>query len=240
MSTQQVKDMTGQQVGLLTVLGRGASAAGWKAAWQCRCICGKELTVSGDKLRGGQYSCGCTRYATRVHGMSKTKAHNTWVRMRGRCLNPSNRAYKHYGGRGIKVCDRWLNSFENFLADMGEPKPGDSIEREDVNGDYTPENCKWIPMAEQARNKRNVRLVDGKSLADIARETGIKYATLHARRNTGVESLAAGDLRERVLTCRGLSLSLSEWSARGGIKKTTICQRIKRGWPVDRALREAL
>jgi hypothetical protein len=88
------------------------------------------------------------------HGMTKTPTHRTWISMRRRCNELTHDQYKYYGGAGIKVCERWQDSFENFLADMGEMPEGYSIERKDVNGNYEPSNCKWIPMAEQALNRR--------------------------------------------------------------------------------------
>jgi hypothetical protein len=89
-----------------------------------------------------------------THGMSNTKIYRIWAGMVARCTIPTASGYRHYGGRGIKVCDRWLHSFENFFADMGEFKEGMSLDRIDVNGDYAPENCRWIPKSAQGWNTR--------------------------------------------------------------------------------------
>lgn len=88
-----------------------------------------------------------------THGLSRHSAYNSWKKMIQRCTDPKNQDYKYYGGRGIKVCDRWLD-VRNFVEDMGERKKGWSIERIDVDGDYTPKNCFWIPMKYQAKNRR--------------------------------------------------------------------------------------
>lgn len=119
------------------------------------------------------------------HGMGKTPEYRSWSMMKSRCYNRNNRKYSRYGGRGIVVCDRWLNSFENFYKDMG-PKPfGFSIERKDNDGHYCPENCEWADSYTQSNNKKdNVLLTfreQTKTLGQWARELGIKYKTLHNR-----------------------------------------------------------
>ena len=94
------------------------------------------------------------------HGMSGTPEHNAWMSMKSRCFNPNNKYYSDYGGRGITVCDRWLNSVENFLADMGSrPTAKHSIDRIDNDGDYCPDNCKWSTQTEQVNNRRSNRLI---------------------------------------------------------------------------------
>ena len=97
--------------------------------------------------------------ANNSHGMTKTPEHYAWCHMKYRCLNPDNKHYSDYGGRGIKICDRWLN-FENFFADMGSrPSPKHSLDRVDNNDNYRPGNCRWATKAEQENNKRNNRLI---------------------------------------------------------------------------------
>lgn len=110
--------------------------------------------------------------------------------MKSRCTNPNTRGYENYGGRGINVCDRWLNSYEDFLADMGRrPSPNHSIDREDVDGDYTPENCRWATPHQQSQNRRNIIKVqlDGETicLKEACRRTGVPYKAAVQRRNRG-------------------------------------------------------
>ena len=136
----------------------------------CRCACGREKRVSLYTLQHGS-SSGCARCKAGrpQNGRSLYRAeNNAWRAMKRRCENPKNKRYKDYGGRGIKVCERW-DSFENFLADMGRrPKTDFSLERKDNNGNYSPENCVWVAMAEQNRNKRNtIRTSDGTAITAI-------------------------------------------------------------------------
>lgn len=115
---------------------------------------------------------------------SETSTYNRWSLMRRRCNNPKHPAYNNYGGRGIKVCERW-NNYDNFLKDMGEAPPGLTLDRIDVNGDYTPENCRWATRSQQARNIRSTRLVtiEGQTYvaADLAEKLGVKTDTLIQR-----------------------------------------------------------
>jgi hypothetical protein len=155
------KNLTGRRFGALVVVER---APGHPVHWRCRCDCGAEISVKASNLASGNsLACGCRRWrhghaAAQGDGRRTTSEYRSWIAMRRRCWNQDHEAYPHYGGRGIRVCERWAQSFANFLTDMGpKPTPRHTIDRIDVNGNYEPDNCRWATPAEQRRNTRRAK-----------------------------------------------------------------------------------
>jgi hypothetical protein len=159
-------NLIGQRFNRLTVTERTANDKHGNSRWLCLCDCGTAREAPGQALRNGKVkSCGCTKLeatvarnkAATTHGHTaggkRSRTFISWVCMRERCTYPSDKRWAHYGGRGIKVCERW-QQFENFLADMGERPEGVTLDRKDVNGDYTPDNCRWATNVEQRANRR--------------------------------------------------------------------------------------
>ena len=157
-------DLTGVRFGRLIAIRLG-QRVGEKNTWICKCDCGNESTAIVSDLRSGHHrSCGClhiesiTTHGNTKHGGFRTREYSIWMNMKSRCCNPMHGAYAYYGGRGITVCERWLNSFENFLADMGNlPTQKHTIERINNSLGYSPDNCKWATIKEQAQNRRPAR-----------------------------------------------------------------------------------
>ncbi len=157
-SRPNLTNLVGQRFGMLLVLSVLGVKEG-RIVWLCRCDCGCGAVIYGKSLlTGNSSSCGCRQikavYRRRTHGMSGTKIFALWFSMIQRCTNPNAQRYDCYGGRGITVCDRWKNSFENFYADMGDRPPGRSLDRIDNDAGYSPENCRWATYLEQGQNSR--------------------------------------------------------------------------------------
>lgn len=165
---------------------------------KCRCICGTEKILQFRSVRTGHSrSCGClrariTKERSTKHGQAGTdrrsREYRIWANMKSRCQNKRSADYSRYGGRGIKVCDRWQD-FEKFFSDMGRCPPGLTLERKNNSLGYNPANCEWAPQAKQQRNRRDTRLITYKEktmcLTDWADFLGISRSTLQWRLNHG-------------------------------------------------------
>lgn len=191
------RDLTNQSFGRWVVVGESSLKGNrGQVKWDCVCSCGNKGSVLGNNLtRGISTSCGCyisevTSKRNHKHGLAHSYIWNVWQMMIRRCYDPDSVAYKNYGGRGISVCERWLNSVENFYLDMGErPSSKYSLERIDNNGNYEPSNCKWATTKEQSRNRRNNRVLNcngiKKCVADFAEEIGVHPDKIHNRLKYG-------------------------------------------------------
>lgn len=188
------QDLTGLVYGQLTVL-QELPSNGKYTRWLCRCDCGKEKSIISVALRQGTtVSCGCygrknSSQRNSTHGMSKSPEYYIWDSMKQRCCNAKSKGFKAYGGKGISLCDEWL-SFDNFFADMGNrPDDKSQIDRIDNNKGYSKENCRWVSMTENCRNKGNNRLITynnvTKCMSAWAEETGLKRVTIQHRLNAG-------------------------------------------------------
>lgn len=206
-------DRTGHIYGKLVVLQYAGSNHSYQTQWKCQCECGNTPTVFGCNLtKGNTTSCGCYGQARRLvraktHGKRHTPIYNIWCKMISRCTKPTDKAYHHYGGRGITVCERWQR-FQCFYDDMGDRPENLSLDRIDNNGGYWcvqcgeckqkswPSNCRWATRSEQMTNRRSTRY----------------------------------------LTYKGQTASISQWAQTTGIRRLTITRRLELGWSVVEAL----
>lgn len=191
----KVHDLTGQKFGLLTVIGL-AETDTRKTYWVCKCDCGNMKTVRSDSLLCGAIkSCGCIKRKqdevnltkNHRHKMSGTRIYSEWQGMKGRCYNKGSARYADWGGRGIEVCEQWRNSFESFYiwAMANGYQDNLTIDRIDNNGNYCPENCRWVGQQEQCRNRRsNINITIGNStrtLMEWCEIFQVDYTNVNAR-----------------------------------------------------------
>ena len=175
MQGRKILDLSGRRFGRLVVLEPLARrSSNGSVRWQCRCDCGNVGDHKRDDLlSGGSESCGCLRRELlqkrmRTHGLSKTPMYKVWGGIIQRCENPNDQNFKWYGGKGIRICKRWRNSFEAFLADVGErPGPGLTIDRIEARLGYRPGNIRWATAGEQRENAtKRTHCIRGHRLSD--------------------------------------------------------------------------
>ncbi len=181
------QDLINQKFGRLTVLSLNpVRTKRGHCKWDCVCECGGLTTVWATQLKsGGSKSCGCLR---KTHGKSSNSTYSIWHAMKTRCTNKNNTYYHRYGGRGIKVCSRWVD-FNNFFEDMGSRPDGMCIDRINNDGDYEPSNCRWVTPTENSRNTMKSKwwFVDGvryASLSAAARSIGVSHSCIERRCNS--------------------------------------------------------
>lgn len=220
--------------------------------YQCACACGAERAVSYANLTSGvTKSCGCLRREILIqrqtkHGQSHgrvTPTYACWKSLRNRCANPNEQYYHLYGGRGITVCERW-QSFENFLADMGErPSDKHSIDRIDNDGNYEPGNCRWATLTEQNNNNRRNVLIEHngriQTVAQWAEETGLSWSAIRKRLLRGMsgsDAVTRPEVTVRAYLYNGENLTIAEWSKRIGVTPSALRQRLRNGMSIEDAL----
>ena len=251
----RTENLFGEPFGRWTVIAF-AGYYGGNAYWTCECVCGTVKDRPAEMLkRGTSQSCGCLRSELNTlhkttHGMTDTPEFTTWQQMFNRCYNPNEKSYPNYGGRGIIVCERW-RTFEAFYADMGpRPSPKHSIDRyPDMNGPYSPENCRWATMQEQSRNRRTNRFIthhgETKTLGEWAESIGVSLVTFRQRllRGQTMDEALTAPLRSltptnvpKELTHNGITQSLATWAKTYDLSYVTLYRRLLRGVPVAEAL----
>ncbi len=245
-------ELVGQTYYRLTVVSRAENSKRGQRRWLCKCECGNDVTVLGTQLRNGHTkSCGClSRDRVTKHGLCKSSEYIIWQQMKERCYNVKKESHKRYGARGITVCDRWRESFENFLADMGPRPAGMSLDRIDNNGNYEPGNCRWADNETQYRNRRQTVWIEfnGEKLCqkDWAKRYNIDEATLAQRIARGwplekaftepKKNSGGGRHKSVMLTYNGVTKCRQHWADEFGIDECTLKNRLDKGWSLEKAL----
>lgn len=243
------KDISGQRFTRLTAIKYVGNDRHGCALWLCKCDCGKEITVLGSSLRGGNTkSCGCLnieiKHKQRVDNPRKgQRLYRIWKCMRQRCNDPNSTSYKNYGGRGITICAEWEDYavFQKWALSNGY-KDNLSIERKEVDGNYCPENCTWADDYTQANNRRiNKKYeVDGKLLTvpQIARAYNISKDVVRRRIGYGwdikdVIGIPVNGKATKTLTYNGETHTIPEWAKITGLSKGTIYRKIREGMKIE-------
>lgn len=230
----KLTDLTGKKFHKLLVLHYD------KPKWRCLCDCGQEKSIWPDLLKKGKAkSCGCIRSNG---GWTVSPERSSYNSMINRCCNEKDNYYKNYGGRGIKVCDRWQKSFEDFLSDMGKRPEGFSLDRIINDGNYEPNNCRWASAIEQANNRKTNRFVNfnGKTqtISQWSRELGISKSVIKDRLNRGLSNEEAltppsgGNCTEslsKMWEFDGESKTIKQWSEEMQTSTTKLRQRMNLG-----------
>lgn len=215
--------------------------------------CNNFTRVRISCIESGQVSCGCyiresTKNRQTKHGMTGSSEYKAWQSMKDRCYNPNNRFYHRYGGRGITVCDRWMdpeNGFENFLEDMGrKPFSKAQLDRIDNDGIYEPDNCRWTTQKINARNKSNNHLITvcgvTATISEFSEKHGLNWSLIGRRASTGcdhTESVLKKPKEKNKVLYNNEEVTLSELSREFDIPIQTIWRRFKDGWPIEEIIK---
>lgn len=246
---RKIRDLTGQKFGKLTAIKRVEdriySSGKHSSMWLCDCDCGNTKIVSRSALTKGETkSCGCLKGES--HNMSDSRIYEIWRGMIRRCEDDKRKDYIIYGGRGISVCDEWKNSFNKFYNWSINNGYNDSltIERNDVNGNYEPSNCRWATKEEQANNRRDNQFLtyDGKTqtISQWAKELNVNESTLRNRMQRGwsdEEIILKSIQSTHYITFNNETKSLRQWAIDTGISYSTLQSRLyKFHWDIEKAL----
>lgn len=204
-----------------------------KGQWLAKCDCGLEQLCYIDHLTTGRSTqCKACRYLDqRTSAYSNKAEYSSWNHMKQRCLNMNNDRYDQYGGRGITICDEWKD-FEVFLKDMGKRPKGTSLDRIDVDGPYSKDNCRWATPQQQQRNLQLHKVNGiGKSVVELAEDVNLPLTTLQTRLSRGwsLERATTEPLHEK-------DKSIAAAARAAGLRESTVINRIHRGWSLEKAL----
>lgn len=245
----KARDLHGLKFNKLLVT-RWAGNDSGRNLWECTCECGnKVISIVGELTSGRRKSCGCIkrnpdsyRKCHLTHGLTNTPEFDAWHAIKQRCHNKNNKNYYRYGGRGITVCDRWFNSFENFINDMGKrPGPNYSIDRIDNDKGYSETNCRWATAIEQNNNKSSNRRVNYRgttaSVAEHCRRLGLNRASVKNRLHNGwtIEQALSEPIRKKEILFNDKLAPISVHCRELGLSYCMVKLRLQRGWPIKKA-----